>query len=92
MSTPIDDSGPAFPLYLPEAEGDIREGMTLRDYFAGKVISRMVMRDLRRLRRDACADGEDLTLFDDADCWKDAAKEAYGIADAMIEARKGTSA
>jgi len=30
----IDDGGSAFPLYLPEEEGDIRHGMTLRDYFA----------------------------------------------------------
>jgi hypothetical protein len=30
--------GSAFPLYLPQEEGDIRLGMTLRDYFAGQAI------------------------------------------------------
>ena len=38
MSTPIKNGGSAFPLYLPQDEGNIRDGMTLRDYSAGQAL------------------------------------------------------
>ena len=42
MSTPINDGGSDFPLYLPQEEGDIRHGMTLRDWFAGQALAGML--------------------------------------------------
>lgn len=33
-----DTGGPAFPLHFVKAFGNIEQGMTLRDYFAGMVI------------------------------------------------------
>ena len=61
--------GPAFPLTNHGAQtlGLHITGMTLRDYFAAKVIRECV---------NVCATNDS------------AAKEAYKIADAMLEARK----
>ena len=68
----INDGGPAFP-HLPiqanMAGGEkvtMRDGMTLRDYFAAKAMQGLV------------ANGDWL---------RDAAAEAYAIADAMLAAR-----
>lgn len=42
MSAPINDSGPAFPISIPEGNGCgpyANLGMTLRDYFAGQALA-----------------------------------------------------
>jgi hypothetical protein len=71
MTTERDDGGPAFPSM--ERVGEIvqvaHEGMSLRDYFAAKVVQAY------------------LTFKPDIDN-KKAATWAYGVADAMIAARK----
>ncbi len=72
MSTPIKDGGSAFPLYLPQDEGDIRNGMTLRDWFAGQVIGGMAA---------SLAPSNGNTPRDLADA-------AFELADAMIAARE----
>ena len=64
----VDAGGPAFPILAEQAaDGWAHCGMTLRDYFAAKVIKECV---------NVCATNTS------------AAKEAYKIADAMLEARK----
>ena len=68
-----DKDFPAFPLTY---QGDTRSdcyGLTLRDYFAAKVIPAMVAHYSDRR----------MTL-----CHNEMAKEAYAIADAMLEARE----
>ena len=35
----INNGGSAFPLYLPQDEGDIHHGMSLRDWFAGQAVA-----------------------------------------------------
>jgi hypothetical protein len=47
MSAQIDDGGAAFPLYLPQEEGDIRLGMTLRDWFAGQALGDIASYSMR---------------------------------------------
>lgn len=65
--------GPAFPESGPRGMAVGGEGMTLRDYFAAKVI------------QGICASGP-------GNSWTNAslAKEAYALADAMLEARERT--
>jgi len=67
--------GAAFPL---ESDYGSQSGMTLRDYFAGQVISGLLMRDEVA---DASSDF-DMPL---SDC---AARLAYNAADAMIAERE----
>lgn len=68
------DGGPAYPTYWHPTAGFNREGMTLRDWFAGQVIGGM------------CAHPRGLSQVRDADLRVDAAL-AYRIADAMLAAR-----
>lgn len=85
----INTGGPTFPVYRPEVpEGTtyaksmvVCDGMTLRDYFAGICLPRaMGMTD--RIR--AHGDGDPLAA--EPERW--AAKAAYKMADAMLEARE----
>ncbi len=66
-----DDGGPAFP--VTEFCADEDRGMTLRDYFAGRIISAMIVRD------DPI--GSDTTI-------QGFAADAYYQADAMLVERK----
>ena len=63
MSTPINDGGSAFPLYLPQDEGNIRDGMTLRDWFAGQALNAIAARNTDRTYRD---DADEAYSFADA--------------------------
>ncbi len=86
----IDDGGPAFPVpeYInPDGEKKGFSGMTLRDWFAGNIISEIAMRDIRRFQSDSGGKSEDFTVNDEAYSWQDAAAESYAIADAMLAAR-----
>jgi hypothetical protein len=80
--TNIDDGGPAFPIAV--STGDprdgvySRDGMSLRDYFAGQALI-----DIRIRTHIAKASGHIVS-----DCSpKDMATEAYIIADEMMKAR-----
>lgn len=66
--------GPAFPIVEPPTAGhSVTPGMTLRDYFAAKVMQTLVMGHL--------ADSLDWNAHEEADI-------AYQIADAMLKARE----
>ncbi len=80
MST-INDGGPAFPSEVWDSEGcpQHTQGMSLRDYFAAKAMQAFVTGLL--------SDGE-LVIKSD---YKDIARRAYEIADAMLAARKEVS-
>ena len=66
-----DAGGPAFPILAEQAaDGWAHVGMTLRDYFAAKVVQTMC---------------EEVSRYDQ---FQAVAKDAYKMADAMLEARK----
>lgn len=68
----IDTSGPAFPTTKPlDSWGDPHQGMTLRDYFAAKVVQGML------------ASGNLTKLVKDDEL----AEAGYTIADAILKAR-----
>lgn len=73
------DGGPAFP-----ADAHAVAGMTLRDYFAAKamsIVDKMYMQSFR--------DGNDFTSeYLPFECFKQVAKDAYKLADAMLAARE----
>ena len=76
MAEKINDGGPAFPAsyYTDDGEWAKRDGMTLRDYFAGQAVSQIIA---------TCAN--DTTHgMSKADYF---AGRAYEIADAMLKAR-----
>lgn len=67
-----DNGGPAFPQMYAKAYSEDQGGMTLRDYFAGQAVQGM-------LANQHPYEENDERLF---------ARDAYAIADAMLEARK----
>jgi len=71
---------PAFPCeydeYLP-----LRNGMTLRDYFAAKAMNGIMMYSVEWISTNEPPSAETLALF------KDMAQDCYAIADAMLKAR-----
>jgi hypothetical protein len=78
------DGGPAFP-HIADPRGERKQGMTLRDYFAAKVIQGMASMDDGR-----CPNQEDKK---DIDAWRvkcmmQEAQAAYLQADAMIRTRE----
>ena len=80
MNEKIDDGGPAFPVaswindHGNEVLGD--DGMSLRDWFAGQVLSgQWTLRE---------SEAAHITQ----PCAEDMARSAYRIADAMLAARK----
>ena len=70
---------PAFPV-VSEIIGHC-SGMTVRDYFAAKAMQACVPYRRKQFETDNM-DMEDWDCF-----WVNLAQEAYGIADAMLEAR-----
>lgn len=80
MQAPLGDGGAAFPvLHQEDASGNVRawfeQGMTLRDYFAGKAIHATAY---------LCGDDDP----DDGESLVDMlARKAYEYADAMLKAR-----
>jgi hypothetical protein len=73
-----DTGGPAFPCH-PGIENPIYDGMSLRDYFAAKVI------------QGICANPDDIHVPEDEtyDQYVDEiSRSAYKIADAMLKARQ----
>lgn len=77
MSAPINDGGPAFPNVPSDPQYQSwDEGMTLRDYFAGKALNGYL----------ASWEGTNAPDFFTPD---HVAPLAYAYADAMLEARKG---
>ena len=77
MSTK-NDGGPAFPIgSTPEEWGN---GMTLRDYFASKV--------LPAIYADCMAEIEKYGIHRQSEWLDNVAKDAYQIADSMLKARQ----
>lgn len=66
----INDGGPAFPIY---SEGVLRDGLTLRDWFAGQALRVFLATEMSDLTRDL-----DLDM---------PAEMAYRMADAMLAER-----
>ena len=74
MNTPINDSGPAFPVTgCVDPNGNAIVGMTLRDYFAGQVMAGA----LQNYLTPKCRYTE-----------REVASRAYRYADAMLFARE----
>ena len=83
MSTP-NDGGPAFPApEIRNLNGDIHQyaepGMPLRDYFAASIIGTVYFEYHRHAEKHGW----------DANWHRGVSDNAYAIADAMLEARKG---
>jgi hypothetical protein len=71
----IDNSGPAFPINANEsADRCIYTGMTLRDYFAAKAMQATINAWIKN------------NIYPSTDI--EVAKNAYAVADAMLEARQ----
>ena len=84
MSNTINNGGPAFPTENARQTGPSswhEEGMTLRDYFAGKALPSVYSSAM-----DDAANGSG--LFKDPDWRIGLALEAYSMADAMLRARE----
>jgi 5,10-methylenetetrahydrofolate reductase len=90
----IEDGGAAFPITSPY---NGRAGMSLRDWFAGQALAGLLADGTQRLVAKAFKDAD--KFFEFRDPLEKAsivnvqiALGAYGIADAMIAARKDTPA
>lgn len=94
----INDGGNAFPYQTgTEAQyaGESLPGMSLRDWFAGQVLSAIAKRFIREYRRKGGSSGwigeavseEEELGHADADAITVAASAAYDLADAMIAER-----
>ena len=78
MSEKVNDGGPAFPW-----GGDVRGGMSLRDWFAGQAIDGII---------HATSAGQHMPLVKDGEHIRYAmARDAYDMADAMLAARGSNS-
>lgn len=85
MDNTINDGGSAFPFAAEYGHPSNCEGMTLRDYFAGKVIqgwlASLSNKDLHTaLIKTACDERMPIPLY--------LARTAYEQADAMLKARE----
>ena len=69
------NGGPAYPTYYHPTEGFDREGMTLRDWFAGQAMAGILS-------------GNPSTTINQDDLVKVLSVSAYGIADAMLAQRE----
>ena len=78
MSTPIDDSGPAFPV-SNDANNNGQLGMTLRDWFAGQALAGLLSNS---------SPGSNRVLLGGKQLAMDMAEASYAYADAMIRERK----
>ena len=82
----MDDGGPAFP--RPRSEGnlevyDAQQGLSLRDWFAGQALSAVLANSGMTAAFNEQAKEEKISPA------LVAAQFVYGIADGMLEARKG---
>ena len=71
--------GPAFPVEVLDKQ---RNGMTLRDYFAAKAMAIVMPPVLEEIRKRNISDADVAKLK------RVSAEACYGMADAMLEARK----
>jgi hypothetical protein len=84
MSNDIDDGGSAFPINSPSGTPErmpLRDGMSLRDWFAGKALSGFAGK-LSENDRENLADRIKGGAIE--------ARAAYALADAMLAARKNS--
>lgn len=76
---PINDGGPAFPVTYEHDDARAEfHGMSLRDYFAAKALGLFSLED-EHIKRLEAGDKPNHAIV---------AKFCYGLADAMMEARK----
>lgn len=76
MSKQPDDGGRAFPVSLPGYGDNGCDGMSMRQWFAGRALQGMLAHS---------RNGHGYRPRDPSECWHDAiAQEAYEIADAML--------
>ena len=78
MTDMHDNGGPAFPTGLTPGHYS-QEGMSLRDWFAGQAVAGMAGITTRAMHDEGYSVSEVKAAI---------ARQAYGIADAMLEARK----
>lgn len=78
MSDKINNGGPAYPQNEYSAYEPYREGMSLRDYFAGQVL----------IAIGNWTPGTDVPSYEFSEMRKRRAEWAYRQADAMLAARK----
>lgn len=76
--------GPAFP-YIETGDSGVREGMTLRDYFAAKAMQALITEPSWG---DGCTPTYCRMSEEKNDEAKMIAQSAYKLADAMLGARK----
>ena len=76
--------GPAFP-YVETGDCGVREGMTLRDYFAAKAVVALIAEPMWNERQVAMVLEIGRKPLAGAELY---ASAAYALADAMLEARK----
>ena len=86
-NTQHNDGGPAFPQDLQGRRGDdpSLQGMTLRDWFAGQALPKVIQWWLTDLETGRLDKSVDFMGASDKDC---IAAEAYAMADAMLKARE----
>lgn len=70
---PEEQGGPAFPSLYPRSDEDGKQGMSMRDYFAGQAITAIIANRSFILNEDGMA------LM---------AERSYDLANAMLKARK----
>lgn len=90
MTTPINDGGPAFACVGTGHEGQpshLQEGMSLRDWFAGMIISGRAGNHKLLHRRNLKKSQSDVDKINAA-VWENQAKCAYAMADAMLAQRE----
>lgn len=71
---------PAFPRPFSGTKQFAQEGMTLRDYFAAQVLAVVYAKNWDMFM--------DYTIESPEEAIESAAKDAYGLADAMLKARQ----
>lgn len=83
------NGGPAFPLEIKrrsmlgfEAGEEYYSGMTLRDYFAARIVPALIGSEVWMRATATAGDGNS-----DLQIYAEAAREAFQIADAMLHAR-----
>ncbi len=94
----VKDGGPAFPrpgFQNDNEEGVSQDGMSLRDWYAGKAMESLALTAITMEKFRQAPTVEDqasvvyqfTTIFDHLEPWDHLAATAYQMADAMIKAR-----
>lgn len=82
MSEAPKNGGPAFPLHVPLEFQYAHDGMSLRDWFAAQALTGIITATSAGQHQPTFRDGDTHIRFA-------MARDAYEMADAMLEARSG---